>query len=180
MRSLVASVVLMVLLPACAHTPMPMAASLPVTPAAATVNAESSKKYYRVDEIEGIGPVYQAKLKEVGITSTSNLLTALATRKQRTDVAEKTGISDKRLLSWANKADLMRLGGIGPQMSDLLEAIGVNTVPQLAQRADVDALHERMVFANNISKKFVGAVPPAERVMGWIEAARKADRVLEY
>ena len=179
MRHIVASVVLMVLLPACAHTPMPMAASLPMAPAA-TVDAESSKKSYKVDEIEGIGPVYQGKLNAVGITNTAGLLTALATRKQRTDVAAKTGISEKLLMSWADKADLMRLGGIGPQMSDLLEAIGINTVPQLAQRVDFDAIHDRMVFANNIAKKFVGAVPPAERVKSWIESARKADRVLEY
>src|SRR5690349_19717587 len=105
MRHFVASVVLMVLLPACAHTPMPMTASLPMAPAA-TVDAESSKKAYKVDEIEGIGPVYQGKLNAAGITNTAGLLTALATRKQRLDVAAKTGISEKLLLSWANKADL--------------------------------------------------------------------------
>jgi predicted flap endonuclease-1-like 5' DNA nuclease len=175
MRRTVASCVLMLLLPACANAPLPMAAMAPAAVAAAgTFNS------YRADAIEGIGPAYAAKLKEVGITNTSELLAKLSTRKERTTIAEKTGISDKRLLSWANKADLMRIKGIGPQMSDLLEAIGVNTVPQLAQRADFVALREKMRFANEIGKAFVQRVPPDETVHAWIEAAKKTERAIEY
>jgi predicted flap endonuclease-1-like 5' DNA nuclease len=181
MRHLVASLVLMAILPACAsHAPMPMAPSAAMPAALAEVDAQAARRSYKIEDIEGIGPAYAAKLREQGITNSKHLLEKLSTRKDRTAVAKATGISDKRLLSWANKADLMRIPGVGPQMSDLLEAIGINTVPQLAQRADHEALRERMRFANEISKAFVKQLPPADTVRGWIVMAGKMDRAIQY
>lgn len=179
MRHVVAASLMMVVLSACGQAPMPMAAMAPMTPAPA-VQAEGTRRAYPIEEIEGIGPAYAAKLHELGITNTKHLLEKLATRKDRSTIAEKTGISDKRLLAFANKADLMRITGIGPQMSDLLEAIGLNTVPQLAQRADHEALRERMRFANEISKAFVKQLPTPAQVKTWIETAKKLERVIQY
>jgi predicted flap endonuclease-1-like 5' DNA nuclease len=178
MRHLVAASLMMVLLTACGQAPMPMAAMAPLTPAP-TVEAEGTRAY-QIENIEGIGPAYAAKLREQGITNTKTLLQKLASRKDRTAVAQATGISDKRLLGFANKADLMRIAGIGPQMSDLLEAIGINTVPQLAQRADHEALRERMRFANEISKAFVKQLPTPAQVRKWIDTAKTLDRTIQY
>jgi predicted flap endonuclease-1-like 5' DNA nuclease len=180
MRQIVASAVLMVVLSACGQAPMPMAAVAPMAQTPAAVQAEGAGRAYPVQDIEGIGPAYAAKLKEQGITNTRHLLAKLATRKDRTTIANATGISDKRLLSFANKADLMRISGIGPQMSDLLEAVGINTVPQLAQRVDFEALRERIRFSNEIGKAFVKQVPPATTVRSWITAAGKLDRAIQY
>lgn len=178
MRHVVAASLMMVMLSACGQAPMPMAALAPMTPAP-SVEAESARGY-AIENIEGIGPAYAAKLRDQGITNTKTLLTKLASRRDRTAVANATGISDKRLLSWANKADLMRISGIGPQMSDLLEAIGINTVPQLAQRADHAALRERLRFANEISKAFVKQLPTEGQVRKWIDTAKSLDRVIQY
>ena len=68
---------------------------------------------YKIETIEGIGPVYRSKLSEAGVTTTDELLDAAATRKGRQDLAQKTGISEKLVLAWANKADLMRVPGVG-------------------------------------------------------------------
>ncbi|MBC7543614.1 MAG: DUF4332 domain-containing protein [Candidatus Sericytochromatia bacterium] len=151
-----------------------------VTAPDAQTEAAGTRNAYRTDEIEGIGPAYAAKLNAVGITNTNHLLHKLATRKDRNAIAEKTGISDKRLLSWANKADLMRISGVGPQMSDLLEAVGINTVPQLAQRVDVFTLREKLRLSNEIGRSFVRTVPPEATVGSWIAKAQKLDRVIQY
>jgi predicted flap endonuclease-1-like 5' DNA nuclease len=181
MRHIVASFVLMAILPACAaHVPTAMAPAASMPAAMTEVDAQATRRTYKIEDLEGIGPAYAAKLQAQGIFNTKQLLEKLATRKDRTAIAQATGISDKRLLSFANKADLMRIPGIGPQMSDLLEAIGINTVPQLAQRADHEALRERMRFANEISKAFVKQLPNNDTVRGWIVMAGKMDRMIQY
>ena len=60
-----------------------------------------------------------------------DLLEKGATPKGRKEIAEKSGISDALILKWANRADLFRVKGIGEEYSDLLEAAGVDTVPEL-------------------------------------------------
>lgn len=42
-----------------------------------------------------------------------------------------TGIRDKLILKWTNRADLARIKGVGGQYADLLEASGVDTAPLL-------------------------------------------------
>ena len=82
----------------------------------------------KLDIIEGIGPVY-GKLKEAGINSLEELLETGKTRKGRSDLAEKTGISGKLILTSVNHADLFRIKGLGRRILELLEASGVNTAP---------------------------------------------------
>ena len=47
----------------------------------------------KVEEIEGIGPVYAKKLNNSGIKTTDDLLDVGGTKQGRKEVAEKTGIS---------------------------------------------------------------------------------------
>ena len=59
--------------------------------------------------IEGIGEAYETKLEAAGVKSIEALLDTCATKKGRTELAEKTGISEKLILKWANHADLARI-----------------------------------------------------------------------
>lgn len=128
--------------------------------------------------IEGIGDVYAAKLREVGIKSVEGLLKACATKKGRVGLAEKAGVSEKLILTWANHADLSRVKGIGPQYSELLEASGVDTVPELAQRNAAN-LMSKMEEVNE-AKRLVRKLPTEKWVANWIEQAKALPRVLEY
>lgn len=132
----------------------------------------------KVSIIEGIGESYQVKLKEAGITSVQALLTACTTKKQRTDLAKATGISDKLILKWANHADLNRIKGIGGQYAELLEAAGVDTVPELAKRK-ADNLLDKMLAINE-AKKLVRKMPTLAQVGSWVEQAGNIPRVLKY
>lgn len=136
------------------------------------VDAEANRAYSIID-MQGIGPVYAAKLKEAGLSSTAKFLDATKTRKDRQAVAEKTGISYKLVLRWARKAELMRIPGVGVKQADLLEACGVASVKELAQR-NAKNLAERVWAANNVAKPFVkGGTPGEARISTWIEAAKK-------
>lgn len=128
--------------------------------------------------IEGIGPVYQEKLNQIGIRSVEALLVAGKTPKGRADLAEKSGISGKLILEWVNLADLFRIKGIGEEYSDLLEEAGVDTVPELAQRRP-DNLYAKLVEIN-AEKKLVRRLPPQVSVEDWVAQAKELPRVVEY
>ena len=129
-------------------------------------------------QIEGIGKVYAEKLKAIGISTTETLLERGAAPKGRKEIAESTGISDKLVLRWINMADLFRIKGVGEEYSDLLEAAGVDTVPELAQR-NPENLHAKMVEVNT-AKKLVRQLPSADQVRDWVEQAKALPRVMTY
>ena len=133
---------------------------------------------YKVEEIEGIGPVLGEKLRAAGINTVDKLLEKAATKKQRQSLAEETGISEKQILKFTNMADLFRLNGVGQEYAELLEAAGVDTVPELAQRnaANLTAKMEEVNEAKNLTRK----TPSATEVEKWIAQAKELPRVIEY
>lgn len=129
-------------------------------------------------KIEGIGEAYMAKLKAAGVTSTEQLLEKGATPAGRKELEGATGIAHALILRWINNADLFRIKGIGEEYADLLEAAGVNTVPELAQRS-AENLTAKMAEVNE-AKKLVRKVPTATQVADWVAQAKALPRVLTY
>ena len=128
--------------------------------------------------IEGIGSAYDAKFKGVGVTSVEKLLEMGASPKGRKDLAEKTGISGDLLLKWVNRADLYRIKGVAEEYSDLLEAAGVDTVVELAQRNAAN-LYAKLVEVNQ-AKKLVRQMPTEAQVSAWIDFAKALPRAVTY
>ena len=129
-------------------------------------------------EIEGIGPTYAEKLKAHGLRTTDDLLLAGASPKGRHDLATTTDISDTLILRWVNQADLFRIKGVGGEYAELLEATGVDTVPELAQRR-ADILTRRMADVND-EKRLVRRIPTEAQVAVWIEAAKGLPSMITY
>ena len=128
--------------------------------------------------VEGIGDAFAVKLQAAGIKSLEALLKASAGKKGRAELAEKTGISEKLILKWANHADLMRIKGVGGEYAELLEAAGVDTVPELAQRKG-DNLAAKIVAVNE-SKKLVRKLPTQSQVENWVVQAKSLPRIMQY
>lgn len=132
----------------------------------------------KIIDIEGIGEVYTEQLKQVGITTTEQLLEEGASPQGRKTLAEKTGISGTLILKWVNRADLFRVKGIGEEYSDLLEAAGVDTVVELATR-NSDNLYAKLVETNE-AKKLVRQLPSSAQVAEWVEQAKTLPRMMTY
>ena len=132
----------------------------------------------KIIDIEGIGEVYTKKLTAVGLATTEKLLEKGASPKGRKELEEQTGISGKLLLEWVNRADLMRIKGVGEEYSDLLEAAGVDTVPELAQRNPAN-LHQQLVLINK-EKKLVRQAPGFNAVQDWVAEAKTLPRIVTY
>jgi PAS domain S-box-containing protein len=136
------------------------------------------QRLIKIETIEGIGPIYAAKLGEIGIVTTEDLLAAGATRKGRQDLVKATEISDKLILKWVNRADLMRVPGIGEEYSDLLEVAGVDTVKELRNR-NPNNLFTALQQANE-EKHLVRRVPHLSEVEAWVSAAKELEVRLTY
>lgn len=133
---------------------------------------------YKIQDVEGIGPVVGEKMRACGVKDTDSLLEATCTPKQRKELADKTGLTEAQVLKFANMVDLYRVKGIGSEYSELLEAAGVDTVPELARRNPAN-LTKAMVEAN-AAKNLVRRLPTEAEVTRWIEEAKTLPRKLEY
>jgi predicted flap endonuclease-1-like 5' DNA nuclease len=132
----------------------------------------------RIIDIEGIGPVYAAKLSKIGIRTTDALLKKGASPEGRKEIASSAGIGHDLILEWVNLADLYRIKGVGSEYSDLLEETGVDTVVELSKRV-ADNLHTKMMEIN-AAKNLVNKMPGPKQVKSWINQAKKLRRVVTY
>lgn len=133
---------------------------------------------YKIEDIEGIGPVIGQKMRDAGIKDTDSLLENTLTPKQREELSQKVGLSTKQILKFANMVDLYRIHGIGSEFSELLQVAGVNTVLELAQR-NATNLTQTLAETNEV-KKLTRRVPSELEVTKWIEEAKTLPRKLEY
>lgn len=133
---------------------------------------------YKIEEVEGIGPEYGAKLREVDIQTTEDLLRRCGDKKGREGVSTETGISEKHLLEWVNLSDLMRINGVGEEFADLLEEAGVDTVKELRNR-NAENLAVAMAEVNE-KKNLTERVPSAETVQKWIDEAGKMEPMVSH
>jgi predicted flap endonuclease-1-like 5' DNA nuclease len=129
---------------------------------------------YNIIDIEGIGPVFEAKLKAAGINTTEELLTKGGTKAGRKALAEDTGIDEGKILTWVNHSDLHRIDGIAGQISELMETAGVDTVKELATRNAVN-LAAKMQEVNDV-KNLSGRVPSAEQLQKMIDQAKNLEQ----
>jgi predicted flap endonuclease-1-like 5' DNA nuclease len=129
-------------------------------------------------EIEGIGANYAKALVGAGIDTIEELLREGGTPAGRDAIAGKSALSGKLILEWVNHADLMRIKGVGSEYADLLEAAGVDTVPELAQRNAAN-LTEKLEGINEV-KNLVRRVPTASQVEDWVAEAKTLPRAVEY
>jgi predicted flap endonuclease-1-like 5' DNA nuclease len=133
---------------------------------------------YPITDIEGIGPAYAERLKNLRIRTTSRLLEEAKSPRGRKALAEKTGVETSRILKWANMADMMRIKGVGEEYSELLEAAGVDTVRELKYR-NPKKLAEAMKKANT-TRKLVRLLPSEKAVARWIAKAKSLPMKITY
>jgi predicted flap endonuclease-1-like 5' DNA nuclease len=129
-----------------------------------------------IDTIEGIGHRQATKLRKSRVRTTEALLKIGATRRGRRELAEQIGIGEKLMLEWVNRADLMRVKGVGEEYSDLLEAAGVDTVKELRRRNAANLLNA-MIEVNK-KKRLVRRLPTEAMVSRWVESAKSLDAVV--
>jgi predicted flap endonuclease-1-like 5' DNA nuclease len=133
----------------------------------------------RIVDVEGIGSAFAEKLTAAGVATTDDLLTRGGSASGRSKLSGETGISERSILEWVNHADLMRLDGVGSEFADLLEAAGVDSCAELAQR-NAKNLAETFQELDAARPNTVRRVPSEATVTGWIQEAGKLAQVVSH
>ncbi len=124
-----------------------------------------------IGDLKGLQPEVKAKLESEGIRNTQQFLEHTRTQQQRTELAHKVGTTPVALKELANRADLMRLAGVGGDFSNMLEEAGVNSCKELQHRVP-----EKLVItleAIHTDKKIGHRAPALAQVTEWIVEAKK-------
>ena len=133
----------------------------------------------KIEDVEGIGPTFADKLSAAGVATTEALLDRGGSAAGRSALAGTTGISERLILEWVNHADLMRLDGVGAEYADLLEAAGVDSSAELAQRNAAN-LAQTFQELDAARPNTIRRVPSEATVAGWIEQATKLAKVVSH
>ena len=132
-----------------------------------------------IEDVEGIGPTHGSSLRAAGVATTEALLERGATASGRAELAAATGISPKLILEWVNHVDLMRIDGVGSEYSDLLEAAGVDSPAELAQRNAAN-LAQTFQELDAARPDWIRSVPSVTTVEGWIAQAKALPRIVTH
>lgn len=125
---------------------------------------------HKIAEIKGMDAGIEAKLAANGITTVEHLIEQTHTPQQRGALAQQVGIPASQLTEFINRADLMRLKGVGTEMANLLEECGVDSCKELQHRK-ADYLHDKLKEAND-AKKITHHAPTLAQVEEWITEAK--------
>ena len=123
-----------------------------------------------IDSINGMTHIEATKLRRARVRTTVTFLQIASSRSGRALLTKETGISSPKLLHWAKRAELMKIKDLGRDYSDLLEAVGVESVSELKRR-NAESLHESMTAMNN-KQQIVDRMPSIKRVSKWIEESK--------
>ena len=126
----------------------------------------------------GLPPREATRLRKNGVRTTDGLLRVASTKSGRRKLAGRTKLPEGEVLGWVNRADLMRVKGIGPEYADLLEAAGVDTVKELRTRNPNNLLETMSDL--NARKRLVRRLPTFGMVDGWVGAAKDLDPLVRY
>lgn len=126
---------------------------------------------YRLTELSIITDRIASVLKEAGIADSEELLLAVTGPGGVKALAEQTGIDARLIGEIAERADIMRVRGIGPAYVELLEHAGVRALTDVAASSS-DDLYARISKAAETYG--ITRIPRTDEVAAWIENA-KAD-----
>ncbi|HKZ25631.1 MAG TPA: DUF4332 domain-containing protein [Acidimicrobiia bacterium] len=131
-----------------------------------------------IDAIDGLGHDYATKLRKNRIRTTEALLKRAATRRGRTELANHIGVSDSIVLRWVNRADLMRVKGVGSEYAAVLEIVGVDTIKELRRRK-AKALTAAITEANE-ERHLLRRLPTEGMVSAWVATAAELEPLVRY
>ncbi|MFX0041899.1 MAG: DUF4332 domain-containing protein [Candidatus Hodarchaeota archaeon] len=132
--------------------------------------AKTQPKETPIIELEGIGKKYGKTLEKAGVSKVENLLLLDADKVE--ELVGKTKISKKLIDKWAEHADLMRIGGVGPEYADVLNQIGIDSVKEFAQRNPENTL-ERIMELDKKKPDVFRKPPRLEDIKDWIAQAKE-------
>lgn len=124
-----------------------------------------------IADIRGLDDDMRAKLVALGIRNAEQLIARAGHAAGRVALAQELGVDRSQVTEWVNRADLMRLKGVGRQYANLLEDAGVDSCKELQHRIPAN-LHARLAEIN-AAQQVVERTPTARQVADWVAEAKQ-------
>ena len=125
---------------------------------------------------EGEEVTLKSGLKDIGVLTSCQFLHRCRTPEERRKLAQILDVTDKKVLTWANLADLVRISGVSDYYAVILEECGVDTVKELSRR-NPDNLYSTLT--DYCEKKELEIIEKSD-VEKWISRASEIKPMLEY
>jgi predicted flap endonuclease-1-like 5' DNA nuclease len=116
-------------------------------------------------QLEGIGPMYAARLNATGIITVPQLVAADAN-----EVARHVEATPELVREWQAMGRLLNVKGVGPQWAEALARVGVHDEHDLAQR-DPRALSAAIAKLNEGKVRVTKTDPSPATVSRWVRSA---------
>ncbi len=134
--------------------------------------SDDMNECYEIEEVEGIGPGYGKKFRNMGVNTTCDLANKFLRDNRATKkAAQKMKVDFDAIRAWASMADLMRLPGVGGQFAEIMQTVGVSSRKELTGMS-VNSLQSQME-AFNAKNPIVPEVPTVDMLVAWASAAKK-------
>ena len=127
--------------------------------------------YNPINMMKGISSETREKLDVLGVKYTQQLLELGKTASQREELAQQIGISTSTLTELVGRADMMRLRGIGGDLSLLLKEAGVLSCKALSEQ-NADRLHKRLGELH-IGQRIAYHAPSRAQVRSWVNESQQ-------
>jgi len=128
----------------------------------------------KIIEIEGVGEKYAKILEKAAIANTEDLK-PLKWREIK-ELAKTTSISLKLLEKWHDQTELMDIKGVGPEYSEVLNKIGIDSTWELAYRNPENTLKSIVKFDKE-QPDVIRKIPKVEDIEGWTKEAMEINNV---
>jgi predicted flap endonuclease-1-like 5' DNA nuclease len=122
---------------------------------------------YKLTELRGVPASLAKSLATLGISDSEQYLLAVSDPDELKVLASKLGISTQILTRLADRCDLLRVPGIGPAYTELLNGAGIKSVADL--RAAGPGLFDQLMKAGETLG--VKGLPKQSDVTAWVTAA---------
>jgi predicted flap endonuclease-1-like 5' DNA nuclease len=123
----------------------------------------------KIIDIEGVGEKYAKTLGKASIENVEDLI-PLKWREIK-ELANTTSISLKLLEKWQDQAELMIIKGIGPEYSEVLNKVGIDSPRELAYRNPENTLKSIVEFDKE-QPDVIRKIPKVGEIEGWIKEAQ--------
>ena len=123
-----------------------------------------------IEEIQGIGEIYQHRLNSHNIYSISDLLNAGTRLKSRSELAAMLEVDRNDLAKWLSHAELMTVKEVDGRKAEVLHALGIDTLAKLASAQPQALLESYNAKVQELGHKTLKPVDEAE-VKRWIDTA---------
>lgn len=127
-----------------------------------------------ISALEGITAEVEERLESVGIYYSDDLLRRAGKAYSRRKLAKELDIEPRILIDLVNRAELIRVKGIGLQYTNLLERAGIASVNELAQQ-NPEALRTELLAAANSG--YNKRVPGLDEIKLWVEQAKSGPTI---